>query len=172
MKTGIITGLLGFLPLMGVIVMLQYLDKAILSYAALLGLTIDLKLQMNEYNWACEYSCRYATANRACRVVLVCPDVMRCASRREAAGSRMHEKSNAARPSCSFRVSLPWAAAAMAATATILGIENIPADTATASTHPPTHTQRPSTTLASSPVCSSGPSCFRRSRQTVSSDPP
>lgn len=42
------------LPLMGIIVMLQYLDKAILSYAALLGLTTDLKLMTNEYNWACE----------------------------------------------------------------------------------------------------------------------
>ena len=44
------------LPLMGIIVMLQYLDKAILSYAALLGLTTDLKLDpmSNEYSWACE----------------------------------------------------------------------------------------------------------------------
>lgn len=47
---------IAFLPLMGIIVMLQYLDKAILSYAALLGLTFDLQLTGNEYNWACEYT--------------------------------------------------------------------------------------------------------------------
>ncbi|PWN31097.1 MFS general substrate transporter [Jaminaea rosea] len=40
------------LPLMCVIIMLQYLDKAILSYAALLGLTQDLQLISNEYSWA------------------------------------------------------------------------------------------------------------------------
>lgn len=45
---------IAMLPLMGIIVMLQYLDKAILSYAALLGLVQDLKLVGNEYSWACE----------------------------------------------------------------------------------------------------------------------
>lgn len=44
------------LPLMGCIVLLQYLDKAILSYAALLGLAIDLKLESNEYSWAGEFA--------------------------------------------------------------------------------------------------------------------
>lgn len=42
------------LPLMGLIVMLQYLDKAILSYAALLGLQRDLSLSNHEYSWAGE----------------------------------------------------------------------------------------------------------------------
>ncbi|CAO1619738.1 unnamed protein product [Sympodiomycopsis kandeliae] len=43
---------LAMLPLMGIIVMLQYLDKAILSYAALLGLQQDLGLGTTQYNWA------------------------------------------------------------------------------------------------------------------------
>ncbi|CAO1621697.1 unnamed protein product [Parajaminaea phylloscopi] len=43
---------LALLPLMGVIVLLQYLDKAILSYAALLGMTLQLRLVSNEYSWA------------------------------------------------------------------------------------------------------------------------
>lgn len=43
------------LPFMGIIVLLQYLDKAILSYAALLGMTKQLQLVGNEYSWAGEY---------------------------------------------------------------------------------------------------------------------
>lgn len=43
---------LALLPLMGLTVLLQYLDKAILSYAALLGLVKDLRLTGTEYSWA------------------------------------------------------------------------------------------------------------------------
>lgn len=42
------------IPMMGIAVLLQYLDKAILSYAALLGMTKELKLVSNEYSWAGE----------------------------------------------------------------------------------------------------------------------
>lgn len=45
---------LALLPLMGCITLLQFLDKAILSYAALLGLQKDLNLTGNDYSWAGE----------------------------------------------------------------------------------------------------------------------
>lgn len=40
------------MPLMALVVMLQYLDKAIFSYAALLGLVTDLKITMGQYSFA------------------------------------------------------------------------------------------------------------------------
>ncbi|PWN36538.1 MFS general substrate transporter [Meira miltonrushii] len=40
------------MPLMALVVMLQYLDKAIFSYAALLGLVTDLRITMGQYSFA------------------------------------------------------------------------------------------------------------------------